>query len=64
MSFSDDQKKILKQNGYTQSAYDSDRYINGGHSVTKRDGTTIFNTDRHTSNGSNISNSLFSKKAK
>lgn len=64
MSFSDDQKKILDRKSYIKSQLDSNRYINGSHSVTSRGGTTIFNTDRHTSNGSGISNTLFSKKTK
>lgn len=65
MSFTDDQKKILGNNGYRQSSNDADKYINGsGHSVTSRGNTTIFNTDRHTTNGSGISNSLFDKKSK
>jgi len=65
MSFSKDQEKILRGNGYRQSIIDSDKYINGnGHSIKSNGGTTIFDTDRHTTNGTGISNSTFDKKAK
>ncbi len=65
MGFNNEQKKSLSNNGYSPSSNDSNKWINGnGHAVTKREGTTIFNTDRHTTNGSGISDTLFNKKAK
>ncbi len=63
MAFTDEQKKILTNNGYTQSSKDPDKYINRHHSIASREGTTIFNTDHHSSNGKNITNKLFDKKA-
>jgi hypothetical protein len=64
MSFSDSQKKILGDNGYTQSSTDSNKYINGGHSVTSRGGSTIINTDRHNTYGSGMSDSFLKDRTK
>ncbi|SFT08460.1 hypothetical protein [Mucilaginibacter polytrichastri] len=62
-NYSDKEKSTMRDGGYRQTS-DSDVWKKDNHTITRRNETTIFNTDRHTTNGSGISDSLFSKKAK
>lgn len=66
MSFTAKQQSILRDEGYQQSKSDADKWIrqSDNHSVTNRSGTTIWNTDRHTTNGNGMSNGQFRDKAK
>lgn len=65
MGFTKDQEKMLKGAGYSQSQLDSNKWINGSHSVKASDGGSVtWNTDRQTWNGSGMSNTSFGKKAK
>jgi hypothetical protein len=65
MAISKDQRKILTGNDFKKSAYDDNKYIRGGHSVTGGSGGTLtVKTDGHYNYPGGTSNSFLKEKTK
>jgi hypothetical protein len=54
----------MSNNGYKESAYNSNTWLNGGSTIKKDGESTIINHKRHNTYGSGMSNSDFNNRIK
>lgn len=54
----------MSNNGYSESAYDSNKWINGSSTIKKDGDSTIINDRRHNSYGSGMSDTFFNDRIK